>query len=563
MKISYRTTADVLVVGPGGAGSKAAIKAAEQGADVLLAGKFPYGRTGATFYPGTPGWGMQAVLHDGDTEAFFLEEILAAGAGAADPKLARILADLSTPAFRELESYGIHFEHYPDGRYKGVIPCFGKRLRGSTTLGIARIRQALWLQLQKRGVRIRQGISVIALVKKQGAVCGAIAVDEQNELFYIGAKAVVLTTGGACGLYKYALATPDETGDGISLALGAGASLVNIEFIQFIPGLVWPVQKKLFQEKNLDTIPKQTNCLGEDVIRKYLPAPYTVEQCLTERARHGPFTTADISFFVDVGMYEEAIAGRALPSGGIHVQYDPKVLNDDRWFIRSWLDWMNSMGVQPVEAGFDMIPHAQCFNGGIAIDEQTSTGIPGLYAAGETAGGPHGADRLGGAAIAATQVFGAIAGEQSAAYARTAGLTPVSDTELAETLEARFSRIGKTQTDIPQAMAEIREILWTCGAIVRTDERCRTGLSRLAAIEAGFNPLLHFDEPRQIRRAAEMKSAIDVAKALLTAIRERRESRGPHYRRDHPQPDPAFKGRLLLCQTEEGLACGFAPARES
>ena len=145
MKISYRTETDVLVIGSGGAGIKAAIKAAESGAGILLVSKQAFGRTGATFYPGTPGWGMQAVIHEGDSEDYFLEEILEAGAGTADPALARILADQSTAAFHELESYGLRFGQYEDGRYKGVIPCFGKRLRGSSTLGIDKIRRAMWL----------------------------------------------------------------------------------------------------------------------------------------------------------------------------------------------------------------------------------------------------------------------------------------------------------------------------------------------------------------------------------------------------------------------------------
>ena len=559
MKIQYRTATDVLIVGMGGAGVKAAITAAESGAKVLLVGKFPFGHTGATFYPGTPGWGMQAVIHEGDTEEFFLEEILDAGAGAADPELAEILARGSTPAFRELESYGIRFQQYEDGRYKGVIPCFGKRLRGSSTLGIPTIRRILWQQLMTRGVTVRHGISVLALVKKDGAVVGALALDEQSELFYIAAKAVIMATGGGCGIYTYSLATPDETGDGYAMALDAGAALVNMEFIQFIPGLTWPLKKKLFQEKNLDTFPKFTNKNGEDVIRKYLPEQYTVEECLIERAKHGPFTTADISFFVDVGMYEEAMNGLALPSGGIHVQYDPKVLHDDRWTIVEWLKWMDSLGVKPVEEGFDMIPHAQCFNGGIAIDRTAGCGIPGLYAAGETAGGPHGADRLGGAAIAATQVFGKIAGENAARYAAAAVYAEVSDRELEQTLEARFDH-GDGIVDIGEAMEEIRKIMWENGAVVRTHARCAAGIARLEELEKAFSPMRHLTEGADIRRAGELSSYLTLARALLTVMDARKESRGPHYRSDFPEKDPAFEGRIILKKDAAGFSTALKKA---
>ena len=557
MKIQYVNSTDVLVIGMGGAGIKASICAADGGAKVLMVGKFPFGRTGATFYPGTPGWGMQAVIHEGDTEEYFLEEILEAGAGAADVELARVLATQATKRFHELEDYGLRFGQYEDGRYKGVFPCFGKRLRGSSTMGMDKIRATMWRQLMQRNIQIRSGLSVVSLVKKDGAVVGAVALDEQNQFCFISAKAVILATGGACGIYQYSLATPDETGDGYILALDAGASLVNLEFIQFIPGLTWPVQKLLFQEKNLDTIPKFTNRFGEDVVAKYLPSQYTEEQCLIERAKHGPFTTADISSYVDVGMYEEVIAGngmeRATPaaSGGIHVAYDSKVLKDDRWVITSWLEWMASRGVRPVEEGFDMIPHAQCFNGGIYIDTHAGARVPGLYAAGETAGGAHGADRLGGAAIAATQVFGALAGESAAQYAKGVNRTEVSPSQIEEQLEQKFGRPEGSLLDLKASMAEIRQIMWECGAVVRTEERCKQGIARIEALEQQFHPAAHFaaaqsGQPSDIRQVNELYSYLHLSKTLLAIMQERRESRGPHYRSDYPEKDSRYDGVMAV-----------------
>jgi len=551
MKIQYRTSADVLIVGMGGAGIRAAIEAADKGAQVLMVGKYSFGRTGATFYPGTPGWGMQAVIHPGDTEEYFLEEILEAGAGAADEELAGILAHEATDRFRDLESYGIRFEQYEDGRYKGVIPCFGKRLRGSSTLGIDKIRKALWRQLMKRDVHIRRGISVIHLVKKDGAVVGAVALDEQNELFFIRAKAVILATGGACGIYKYSLATPDETGDGYILGLDAGASLVNMEFIQFIPGLTWPVKKLLFQEKNLNTIPKVTNRLGEDVLKKYLPAGIDPVECMIERAKHGPFTTADISSAFDIGLYEEERKGNANPGGGCHMTYDRSVLTDERFGIPGWLSWMESRGVHPVEEGFDMVPHAQCFNGGIHIDTHAGTGIPGLYAAGETAGGAHGADRLGGAAIAATQVFGALAGRSAAEYAGQTAFKEIEDEEIEAELHEKFGDPKGELLDIPAAMEEVRTIMWECGAVVRSEERCGEGLARLEALKERFSPALHFREGADIRRVNELYSYIHLGTTLLAIMKERKESRGPHYRSDYPVIDKSFDG-VMLVKKEKG-----------
>ncbi|MBQ6544144.1 MAG: FAD-binding protein [Lachnospiraceae bacterium] len=553
MKIEYRLKTDVLVVGMGGAGIRAAIESARGGADTVLLGKAAFGRTGATFYPGTNGWGVQAVLFEGDSEEHFLEEILDAGAGCADPKLARVLAYGATERFHELEEMGLHFERHEDGTYKSVIPCFGKRLRGSSTLGLGKIRLVMWKQLMKAGVSVLENAEILHLVKKDGAVVGAVGLDALDVPFYIAAKAVVLATGGGCGIYKYSLATPDETGDGYQLALDAGARLINPEMIQFIPGLTKPVKKLLFQEKNLTTCPKFLDKNGKDILPAYLPEGLSEEECLTIRAKHGPFTTADQSFYVDYAMYEEAAKGNATESGGIHISYAPEVAYSTDWTVTDWLKWMHERGVDPVGEGFDMIPHAQCFNGGIYIDEKAYAGVPGLYAAGETAGGPHGADRLGGAAMAATQVFGKLAGENAAAYAKEANLPEISDMEIEAQLDEKFGRPEGELIDMEAAMEEIREIMWLSGAIVRNEERVRYGLSRIAAIEERFSPALQLEKGGRVKAVNDLISYITTAKVLLTVIDARKESRGPHYRSDYPAKDPAYEGAMTVRKENGGF----------
>ena len=473
MNISYSIDTQVLVIGSGGGGIKASLEAAGRGAEVLLVSEQSFGTSGSTFYPGVPGWGMCCVLFEGDSEEKYLEEILEAGQGAADPKLSKIIAGEATNRFKELEGYGLEFNKTQDGEYASVIPCFGKTLRGSATYGIDKIRKVMWKQLMKSGVKVRQNVTAVCLVVKDGACCGAVVIDETNSLCFIRAKATVLATGGACGLYKYSLATKEQTGDGYRMALEAGARLINLEFIQFIPGITKPVSKTLFQEKNLDTFPKITNKDGKEFLYDYLPADVTMEQCLTERAKHGPFTNIDCSRYMDIAMIEEWRAGRAFPEGGLHMQYPESVLEDKRLSITSWLEWMSSKGIDVVNEGFDMLPHAQGFNGGIYIDENASTGVPGLFAAGETAGGPHGADRLGGAAIAATQVFGKIAGGSAAEYAQKAKMPDVSEQFAQECLIETIGTKGGGITDIDAAMEQIKTIMWDCGSIVRSAAQLR------------------------------------------------------------------------------------------
>lgn len=546
MKLGYSVDTDVLVIGSGGGGIKASISASDKGADVLLVSEKSFGTTGSTFYPGVPGWGMCCVLYEGDSEEKYLDEILEAGQGAADPKLSRIIASEATKRFRELESYGLEFGKISETEYKSVIPCFGKTLRGVATYGIDKIRKTMWRQLMKRGINVRSNVTVVSLIVDNGKCVGAVAIDETDNFFLIRAKSTVLATGGACGIFKYSLATGEQTGDGYRMALEAGAKLINLEFIQFIPGITKPVKKMLFQEKNLDTYPKLTNKDGKEFLYDYLPKDVTIEECLTERAKHGPFTNIDCSRYMDIAMIEEWKEGRAFEEGGLHMQYDKSILSDKRHTITSWLEWMRSRGIDVVEEGFDMLPHAQGFNGGIYIDENANTGIDGLFAAGETAGGPHGADRLGGAAIAATQVFGKIAGESAADYANKNTLQNIS-TEYAESFAKNLVKTnGGGIVDIDAVLQEIQELMWGSASIVRSQQRAREGLKRLKDIEQSFSPLKHYEQGIDIKKVSKLRSFLTVSKLLLEIIDFRKESRGPHYRIDYPNKSDEFAGAVVV-----------------
>lgn len=553
MRIKYVKDTDVLVIGGGGAGIKAAIKAGEAGVSVLLATKCKFGYSGASFYPGMDGWGINAILHEGDSEDNFYEEIIEAGAGAADKKLARILVEQCTVRFHEMESYGVEFSKDENGRYNSVISCFGKRVRGACA-DLNMIKKALWEQLMKNNVTIRSGINIISLIVDNGICYGAVGFDEMNELMLIRAKSTIIATGGGCDLYKYSLAMPDQTGDGYIMALEAGARLVNLEFIQFIPGLTWPTKKLLFQEKNLDTFPQIQNRFGEDVLPKYLPEGITSRMCLTERAKNGPFTSADISKYFDIALYEEWQKGNVTDSGGIHFRYDRSVLDDKRWIISEGVRWMKSRNIDVVQEGFDIIPHAQCFNGGIYIDENANVGIKGLFAAGETSGGPHGADRLGGNAQAATQVFGVIAGMSAAQWAKDAAIIDINREDIIKALQKKFDTGSRGLAEMDALVSEIKDIMWQSGAIVRSEDRIKEGLRRLADIERSFNPWEYFESNIDIKKASGLYSRIHLSRILLEVMLYRKESRGPHYRIDYPEKNSEFEGMIAVKKQGDTLS---------
>lgn len=154
--------------------------------------------------------------------------------------------------------------------------------------------------------------------------------------------------------------------------------------------------------------------------------------------------------------------------------------------------------------------------------------------------------------LPATQVFGAIAGEQSATYARKSNFTEVTDNELIQCFAERFSCDEGGITDIPNALKEIRKIMWECGAIVRSEKRCADGFARITQIESTFNPIHHFEQRIDIRKISELVSSIQLAKILLGVMNERRESRGPHYRSDFPDQVSKFNGRVSV---QKGSDC--------
>ncbi len=544
MKLDYTVDTQVLIIGSGNAGIKAALQARKNSAQVLIVSEKKFGHSGSTFYPGTPGWGCLTVNFEGDSKQHFYDEIMEAADGAADPKLARILVEDSIVCFDELEQIGLKHEKNEKGEHISVIPCFGKRKRGGAIMDMDKIRRVLWRNLMTSGVVVRSGVTVTNLVIKNGVCVGAVAIDETENFFFIRAGAVVLATGGACNIYKYSLATSEQTGDGYIMGLESGAKLINMEFIQFIPGSTAPIKKMLFHEKTLDYFPVITDKDGRQFIYDYLPEGVSYEDCLMERAKHGPFTNMDTSRYFDIAMYEEERAGRACASGGLHMLYPKETMNDMRNTTRKWLKWMTDRGLDVVNEGIDMIPHAQGFNGGIYIDENASTGVEGLFAAGETAGGPHGADRMGGAAITATQVFGRRAGNSAARYALENKAADVSTDYALEYTKTLLDSGSGGIVEIDEAVRQIRNIMWDCGAIVRTNERCVQGINDIESISSRFNPMVHFSESVDIKQVTKLRSYIAVSKLLLTIMDYRKESRGPHYRMDYPNKSEDFAGSV-------------------
>ena len=391
---------DVLVVGAGIAGTQAALAAAQSGARVALASA---GSTfsGSSFFAGT--WGLGLIAPDGENDVDDLADaICEVGRGVADPALARVLAAGAGPAVARLQALGCELQEAGNAGERDFIPCFDHKHRSWHGLGRESYRAAMGAALAAAGVALlphRELLDLVSSSSQDGEKCvtGAVLNDsEPNELQVIGAKAVVLATGGVGGLYRRTLTMPDVLGTAQAVALRHGARLVNPEFIQIMPGLTAPVRDVVFNERTF----RYASVEGLD--------GRFAGELLDERAGHGPFTASLADRAVDLAVVAAGDAGAQV---GYHL---PERLPE---FMQTYFDWFRaSFGRDPAD-GVRIAPYAHASNGGIRIDAAAAAGVSGLYACGECTGGMHGADRIGGLSSANGLVFGHIAGTSAAAWA--------------------------------------------------------------------------------------------------------------------------------------------------
>lgn len=553
--------ADVLIAGGGAAGLRAAAAALECGARVMLCSKKQPGSGGSTFlYPGGS-IGMNAITHPetGDSPEIFYREILSAGQGALKKELAEILAERCTDEFRALEAQGVRFRRNADGSYRSVVPCFGRLLRGANA-DVADYRRALLRGAQ--GAEVLAGTSVLSLVVQDGVCCGAVAEDVGGRLLLLRAGAVIFATGGGADLLDFAESSCDLSADGCAMAYLAGVPLVNLEFIQFAPAIVHPLALASFWPKALASPFTLTNGREEAFLERYLPPGISMEQGLFARTHDDPFSASNEGRFFDVALFEEWRAGRACAHGGLRIRFSREGLARNPYpFTSAWAQGLERSGADLFGAGCEILPSAFACNGGILTGTEAETALPGLYAAGEAAGGMHGADRLGGNAMAATQVFGGVAGTAAAAFARRNPSAAQPEAALQQ-LEQALTGGGVTLR--PEELTHaVRSILYKCGSLGRTQLRCAEGLALLKRMRARVNPAAALYEGRRVQPAASAWHRLLMAINMLSTMQARRESRGAHYRVDCPQRLPCYHGYFLVRRNEGGPELEFVPTQET
>jgi len=523
---------DVLVIGSGGAGIRAALAAREERADVLLVSKTPIGKSTCTSLSA----GAFTLAVKGVSKETHLKRTLEAGKGINSHGLVEILVEESPERVRELEGFGVAGEWQ-----KGRFTCLGK----PTAWG-APMTRVLAERARERGVSFLPWVMVFEIVLSEGQVAGALGFDfRQGKPIGFQSKAILLANGGGGALYKRTDNPVRTTGDGYALAYQAGCTLRDMEFVQFFPaGLAESGKPAHLIAASLPDVGKVINSAGEDILEKYA----ITERPAAVRARD----TFSLAIFL------EEWEGR-------NVFLDLRSLSDESWpkdpVARAQRD-MLMKSLSGSQRPLCISPMCHHFMGGVTTDGQGKTEIPGLFAAGEVVGGVHGANRLGGNALDEILVFGLRAGRAAARWSTERAWVQNTGSLIKQRLEFFPGKEGGLANELsPKSLRKaIGEIFWKQVGILRDKEGLTGALESLEQIKKESLPLVRGKTPKEILEKMEVENALLVGEMIIRSALMREESRGAHFRRDFPKTDEEkWKGNIFLRQSAEGMGLEFRP----
>lgn len=534
MRLQQAKSCDVLVVGSGIAGIMAAIRAAEQGCSVVLVSSGPV-FSGSSFYPGTWGLGLIGPENEADQEDL-VQSILQVGCGMADETMVRTFVAGIHPAIERVKAMGIRLKTAVDQNQKDFIPCFDRKHRDWNGLLFDSVREVCQRKMQQNQIETMPYCELLQLVSKNQRIAGAVVRQKEQGIQLLGCKALVLATGGYGGLFERRLTTDDVCGVGQWLALEQGCSLVNMEFMQMMPGYLAPCYKTIFNEKTF-RYTKLTDAEGKDIL-----APFADAQALLEaRSGHGPFTSRLISRQVDLAMVE----AEKRTQQGVTVTYRPEMKQNMPEFVKTYFDWLWEKKHITPDDSIQMAMFAHAANGGICIQPNAQTEVEGLFACGEVTGGMHGADRIGGLSTANGLVFGTKAGESAAQFAAQCAENDVA--------EISFEGWGIEQADTLRS--KMRQIMTQNAMVVRQGSALQNAIDELQAM---IQTCKRYDteDAEQIASGRRLWAQMHLAQAILRAELLRTESRGSHYRADYPQTENGLQKRILI-RMKQGKAVPY------
>jgi succinate dehydrogenase / fumarate reductase flavoprotein subunit len=546
---------DVLIIGAGGAGLRAAIEALAQGASVGVVCKSLLGKAHTVMAEGGIAAAMANVDEADDWRVHF-GDTMRGGKMLNNWRMAQIHAQEASERVRELEQWGALFDRTKDGRI--LQRAFGghtfKRLChvGDRT-GLEMIRT-----LQDRGVQMGFDVymecAATRLLKDGDRIAGAFGYWRENGRFVVfKAKSVVLATGGIGKAWPITSNSWEYTGDGMALAYDAGADLMDMEFVQFHPtGMVWPpgVQGILVTEAVRGEGGILRNKSGERFMERYDP-------------KRMELSTRDV---VARAIYTEVREGRGTEHGGAYLDISQKPAEYVKRKLPSmYHQFLELADVDITKGPMEVGPTCHYMMGGVKVEADTAaSSVPGLFAAGEAAAGLHGANRLGGNSLSDLLVFGRRAGVAAAEHAKRTSAPSLDPVQIEEAERAMLAPFERTDGESPYALhADLQENMQKLVGIFRTEEDLRLALGKIDDLKQRsarlsvsgsrmFNPGWHLSR--------DLESMLTVVEAVTRSALARRESRGAHSRIDYPKLDPAWgKQNSVISRRGESMELRQVP----
>ena len=536
---------DVLIIGAGGAGLRAAIEALGQGASVGVICKSLLGKAHTVMAEGGVAAALANVDPDDNWRTHF-RDTMNGGKRLNNWRMAQLHAQEAPDRVRELEQWGALFDRTPDGRI--LQRAFG----GHTYKRLAHVGDRTGLEmirtLQDRGVALGFDVymecTVTRLLKDGNRVAGAFAYwREQGRFIVFKAKSIVIATGGIGKAWRVTSNSWEYTGDGMALAYDAGAELMDMEFVQFHPtGMVWPpgVQGILVTEAVRGEGGILRNKNGERFMEKYDP-------------QRMELSTRDV---VARSIYTEVREGRGSEHGGAYLDISHKPAEYVKRKLPSMYHQFKELADVDITAGpMEVGPTCHYMMGGIKVEAETAQStLAGLFAAGEAAAGLHGANRLGGNSLSDLLVFGRRAGLGATEYAKKTSALKLDPQQVAEAEREMLAPFERTDGESPYTVHhDLQEIMQSLVGIFRVEEDLQRAMGELEKLKQRaakvrvegsrmFNPGWHL--------ARDLKNMLTVAEAVTRSAIARKESRGAHSRIDYAGLDATWGKQNNIIQRD-------------
>jgi len=525
----------VLVIGSGGAGVRAAIEASGYG-ETILVSKTLTGKGGCTTMAEG---GYNAVLREQDSCEIHFEDTMKGGAYLNDPDLVRILVDEAPMRIGDLLHWGAVFDvtdccevaQRPFGGQRFPRTCYAGDRTGHEMMA------TLVERLAGAEVEVMNEVTALDLLKDGDRVIGAVGLDGKSEIMAIRADSTVLATGGGTRIYDISTNSSSGTGDGFAIGYRAGAELIDMEMVQFHPtGAVFPydARGRLITEAVRGEGGILRNSLGERFMSRYDP----------ERME---LSTRDV---VSRAIATEILEGRCTAHGGVFldVTHLPRQQIEEK--LPVMLEQFLKFGVDIREEPMEVAPTAHHMMGGLRITPNCETTVIGLFACGEVAGGVHGANRLGGNALADTQVFGKRAGETAGKAKKKSGRI---DQKALDAQETRLSAFFDGEVPPSTVARSLRTAMWEGAGIFRTAKE----------LEKTLGVITHLSSLRvkafgqsNLAECCILQNMLTTASLVVKGALIRKESRGAHVRKDVTQtwdPQTSPYGHSYQSLTRTGI----------